>query len=84
MNIRKYVKINPILSTFDQDHRSVVSLADYVPDPDHESQFIPLWEYKEFIYWKLADLKDSVSIVGIVWDDDLISQMFYALVLPPE
>lgn len=83
-NIEEYVKTEPILSTSREEDRLIAEMADYNSDPDHENKFIPFWDYREFIYWKLADLEEYVSIVGIAWDDKLKSRDFYAVVLPPE
>jgi len=84
LDIGKYVKTDSILNTLVKEHRLVARFTDYAPDPDHEAKFIAFWEYNDFIYWKLADLEDSVSIIGIVWDTNMKSRMFYALILPPD
>jgi hypothetical protein len=80
--ITKFVSAVPILTSHGNG-RILASSGDFAPDPDHEDDFIEFWKYKDFIYWKLDEKKDAVSIIGIAWDEQADSAVFYALIFPP-
>lgn len=81
-SITESVNAVPILTSHGNG-RMLANSGDYAPDPDHEDDFIKFWKYKDFIYWKVEEKKDAVSIIGIAWDEQGNSTIFYALIFPP-
>ncbi len=73
----------PIVNSFDERFKDVISFINATPTPGKESCLCKLRKGDNVIYWKSAENAVGVEVIGVVWHENGHSEIFCGTILPP-